>query len=73
LKKTAASWSRDAFEALRQIVLIERRVNGRTDTVKELHTCPDLDRRLVRLEAKVELLDRLAASGRGAWPEKSGK
>ena len=30
------SWPRDAFEALRQIVLIETRINTMTDTVKEL-------------------------------------
>jgi hypothetical protein len=68
------SWPRDAFEALRQIVLIEHRVNTLTDTVKELAlACQDMDRRLVRLEAKFELLERMAAPSRRALPEKSEK
>jgi hypothetical protein len=68
------SWPRDAFEALRQIVLIEHRVNGLTDSVKQLATtCQDLDRRLARVEAKFELLERMAAPSRRALPEKSEK
>jgi len=68
------SWPRDAFEALRQIVLIENRINTLTDTVKELAlACQDLDRRLIRLEAKFELLERMAAPSRRALPEKSQK
>ena len=66
------SWPRDAFEALRQIVLIETRINTMTDTVKELAlACQEMDRRLVRLEAKFELLERLAAPSRRILPEKS--
>lgn len=66
------SWPRDAFEALRQIVLIENRINTMTDTVKELAlACQEMDRRLVRLEAKFELLERLAAPSRRILPEKS--
>lgn len=68
------SWPRDAFEALRQIVLIEHRINGLTETVKKLAlTCQDLGRRLVRLEAKFELLERMATPQRRALPEKSEK
>lgn len=68
------SWPRDAFEALRQIVLIEHRMNELTERVGELaRTCQDLDRRLVRLEAKFELLERLAAPSRRGLPEKSEK
>ncbi|GEM_PF-1600766 len=56
------SWPREAFEALRQIVLIDDHVNNLTNQVKELaHTCKDLDSRLNRLEAKFELLERMAA------------
>ena len=33
----------------------------------------DLDRRLVRLEAKFELLERMASPARRALPEKSEK
>jgi hypothetical protein len=68
------SWPRDAFEALRQIVLIDQRINGLTDSVKELATaCQDLDRRLTRIEAKFELLERMAAPSRRTLPEKSEK
>jgi hypothetical protein len=66
------SWPRDAFAALRQIVLIDNRINSLSDQVKELAAaCQDLDRRLIRLEAKFELLERMAA--RRALPEKSEK
>ncbi|HXP23476.1 MAG TPA: hypothetical protein VN807_05025 [Candidatus Sulfotelmatobacter sp.] len=68
------SWPRDAFEALRQIVLIETRINTMTDTVKELAVaCQEMDRRLVRLEAKFELLERMAAPSRRLLPETSEK
>lgn len=66
------SWPRDAFEALRQIVLIEHRVNALTDSVKELaNTCQEMDRRLVRMEAKFELLEHMAAPSRRSLPRKS--
>jgi len=68
------SWPRDAFEALRQIVLIEHRVNSLTDSVKELaNTCQEMDRRLVRLEAKFELLEHMGAPSRRSLPGKSEK
>ena len=68
------SWPRDAFEALRQIVLVEHRVNTLTDSVKQLATtCQDLDRRLARVEAKFELLERVAVPSRRSLPKKSSK
>ena len=68
------SWPRDAFEALRQIVLIEDLIKSMTETVKELAvSCQDMDRRLIRLEAKFELLERMASPSRRALPEKSEK
>lgn len=68
------SWPRDAFEALRQIVLIENRITTMTDTVKDLAlACQEMDHRLIRLEAKFELLERMAAPSRRALPEKSYK
>ena len=68
------SWPRDAFEALRQIVLIETRINTMTDTVKELAlTRREMDRRVIRLEAKFELLERMASPSRRALPGKSEK
>jgi hypothetical protein len=68
------SWPRDALQALRQIVLIEQRVNSLTDSVKQVATtCQDLDRRLARVDAKFELLERMVAPSRRALPEKSEK
>jgi hypothetical protein len=68
------SWPREAFEALRQIVLIDHRVSDLTDRVKTIaSTCEELDRRLNRLEAKFELIERMAAPARRALPEKSEK
>jgi hypothetical protein len=43
-------------------VLIEERMETLSSKVKSLaETCTDLDRRLVRIEAKFELLERMAA------------
>jgi hypothetical protein len=68
------SWPREAFEALRQIVLIDHRVSDLTDRVKTIATtCEELDRRLNRLEAKFELIERMAVPARRALPEKSEK
>ena len=68
------SWPREAFEALRQIVLIDERIKGLTETVKELAVVSkDMDARLHRLEAKFELLERMATPSRRARPEKSQK
>lgn len=67
------SWPREAFEALRQIVLIDERINNLTNSVKELaQTCKDLDARLIRLEAKFDLIERVAGRSR-RLSEKSGK
>jgi hypothetical protein len=68
------SWPREAFEALRQIVLIDERIKGLTDSVKELATASkDVDTRLHRLEAKFELWERMASSSRRSLPEKRQK
>jgi hypothetical protein len=66
------SWSRDAFEALRQIVLIDNRINSLSDGVKELAVkCQELDGRLIRVEAKFELLETMAAPRRRHLRNKS--
>jgi len=55
------SWASDAIGAIRKIVLLEDRVErlaGQVDSLAEV--CKDMDRRLVRLEAKFELLERAA-------------
>lgn len=66
------SWARDAVAALRKVILIEDRVETLTSQVKALaEAYSDIDRRLIRLEAKFELLERVATSRR-SLPEKSG-
>jgi hypothetical protein len=69
------SWARDALVALKKIILLEERISNLTAQSKQLmDTCTDLDRRLVRLEAKFELLERMAAPRvRRSPPEKSEK
>lgn len=65
------SWATDALAAVRRIVLLEDRINTLTDQSKKLlDACTDLDRRLVRLEAKFELLERMATSRGRALREK---
>ena len=66
------SWARDALSAIRKIVLIEDRMEALTAQVKHLADgYTDLDRRLVRLEAKFDLIEKMAAPGRRALPAKS--
>jgi len=66
------SWARDAVSAIRKIVLIEDRMESLTVQVKDLADgYMDLDRRLVRLEAKFDLIEKMAAPGRRALPAKS--
>ena len=68
------SWARDAVEAIRRIILIEHRIDGLTVQVKSLaDTYMDMDRRLHRIEAKFELLERMATPRRRSLPEKSEK
>ena len=59
------SWASDAVGAIRKIVLIEDRMERVANQVDQLaETCQDLDRRLVRLEAKFELIERVATTRR---------
>jgi hypothetical protein len=68
------SWATDAYAAIRKIVLLEDRMENLTTQVSNLATAfADLDRRLIRLEAKFELLERMASPSRRALPEKSEK
>jgi hypothetical protein len=65
------SWARDAVAAIRKIVLIEERMEALTAQVRDLaESYTDLDRRLVRLEAKFELIERMGAASRRALPSK---
>jgi hypothetical protein len=66
------SWARDAVAALPKIVLIEDRMETLTAQVKTLaESYTDLDRRLVRIEAKFELIEKMGAANRRALPAKS--
>lgn len=66
------TWARDAVSAIRKIVLIEDRMEALTAQVKHLADgYTDLDRRLVRMEAKFDLIEKMAAPGRRALPPKS--
>jgi hypothetical protein len=69
------SWARDAVAAIRKIVLIEDRMESLTSRVKDLaEAYTDIDRRLVRLEAKFELMERMASGvARRALSEKTEK
>ena len=61
------TWARDAVSAIRKMVLIEDRMESLTVQVKDLADgYMDLDRRLVRLEAKFDLIEKMAAPGRRA-------
>jgi hypothetical protein len=63
------SWARDAVAAIRKIVLIEERMETLTAQVKTLaESYTDLDRRLVRVEAKFELIEKMGAASRRALP-----
>jgi negative regulator of replication initiation len=65
-------WARDAVAAIRKIVLIEERMEALTSQVKHLADgYTDLDRRLVRLEAKFDLMEKMATPVRAALPAKS--
>lgn len=66
------SWASEAVGAIRKIVLIEDRIERVANQVNQLsEICQELDRRLVRLEAKFELIEKVATS-RGALRRKSG-
>lgn len=66
------SWASDAVEAIRKIVLIQDRLDRVSNQVDEFaETCKDLDRRLVRLEAKFELLEKVATTRGRLLREKS--
>ncbi len=66
------SWASEAVGAIRKIVLIEDRMERVGNQVNQLAvTCQDLDHRLVRLEAKFDLIEKIGTSRRRALPAKS--
>lgn len=67
------TWAVEAVAAIRKMVLIEDRVDRLTDQVKQIaESCRELDRRLIRLEAKFELIERVAATRPRRIRRKSG-
>ncbi|MCP9448726.1 MAG: hypothetical protein NNA21_01520 [Nitrospira sp.] len=55
------SWAGDALAALRKIITLEERVVTLADDIRELaHIVKDLDHRLVKLETKIEIYERLS-------------
>ena len=61
------TWAGEAFTAIRKIVLIEDRITALADRLERLaNSCTELDRRLLRIEAKFELVEQLGSMGRAA-------
>jgi predicted nucleic acid-binding Zn-ribbon protein len=57
------SWASEAVGAIRKIVLIEDRLDRVANQVEQLaESCQELDHRLVRMEAKFELIEKVAAT-----------
>ena len=68
------SWAGEAVAAIRKMVLIEDRMNGLTEHVRRLaESYNELDRRLLRVEAKFELIERFGSSQERALAAISGK
>ena len=66
------TWAGEALAAIRKIVLIEDRIGGLTELVKLLaDSYVELDRRLLKMEAKFELLENLSGRQRKALPAAS--
>ncbi len=66
------TWAGEALAAIRKIVLIEERIGSLSDQVKILaDSYVELDRRLLRMEAKFELLESLSGRQRNALPAAS--
>jgi len=68
------SWASETVGAIRKIVLIEDRVERLARQTDALATkCQELDLRLARVEAKFELMERMASGRRRALPGKTTK
>ena len=66
------TWAGEALAALRKIVLMEERIGSLTERVKVLaDSYVELDRRLLKMEAKFELLETLSGHQRKALPSAS--
>jgi hypothetical protein len=64
------SWSGEMYAVIRKIILLEDRVENLTAQAKALaDSYAELDRRLIRLEAKFELIEHVGGAARRALPE----
>ncbi len=63
------TWAGETLAAIRKIVLIEERIGSLSEQVKVLaDSYVELDRRLLKMEAKFELLESLSGRQRKALP-----
>jgi len=63
------SWLRDIGAALQKAILMEERMNIRSERLSRLALLyDDVDRRLARIEGKFELLERMSAPRRRRLP-----
>jgi hypothetical protein len=68
------SWAGEAVAAIRKMVLIEDRMNRLSEQVGRLaESYDEIDRRLLRLEAKFELIERLGSARGRSQPAQTGK
>ena len=59
------SWTGEALAALRKLITLEERVATLTDDIRELtRMVRDLDHRLVKMETKIEVYERLSEKPR---------
>jgi hypothetical protein len=58
------TWAGDALKALKKIILIEVKITGLAEDVKDLAVrYRDLSERLARIEGKFEAYERVATAG----------
>ena len=63
------SWAAEAFRALKKIILLEERMSQLADRVDGLgRLMTDMDRRLLRLETKMEVYESSARRRRDPKP-----
>ncbi len=63
------SWTAEAFRAFKKIILLEERMSQLADRVDGLgRLMTDMDRRLLRLETKMEVYESSARQRRGPKP-----
>jgi hypothetical protein len=65
-RRSAVSWAAEAFRALKKIILLEERMSQLADRVNGLgRLMTDMDRRMLRLETKMEVYESSTRRRRG--------